>query len=202
MRSRESSTQCLTLMLRIPVTASPREVSGSCQLLTIFQLSSSRIQTFVTTPCKDIIKDMGSLFRGFYLHVNDESTSLQATRKEQDPRVESVHERKLQTSDTLLAILDKHLQSEWDINNGSLDLSEPHTDVSGSRSRRKRKVEDSPDGSEQNIHLRRIGRMPPRSSIRRSIDGHSSQTSSHHDVIPEDAYFEWWPLLQQPEAEE
>jgi hypothetical protein len=36
---------------------------------------------------------MMSLFRDFYFHVNDEPTSLQAAWKEQDPRVESVHEK-------------------------------------------------------------------------------------------------------------
>ncbi|KAH9975125.1 hypothetical protein BGW80DRAFT_131915 [Lactifluus volemus] len=147
-------------------------------------LSSARIQHFVATPCKDIIEDMRSLFHDLYLHVtSDVPQSMMQAREEQDPKVKSAR-KKLQTSDALLAVLDKHLQPEWDINDdGSLDLSEPHANSSGSRSRRKRKAEDSLDGSEENIHLRRIGRMPPRSSMSRSKDSFSSQTSSHHDDI-------------------
>jgi hypothetical protein len=174
------------------------------------KLSSASIRRFVATPCRDIIEDIRYLFRDLYLSVtSDVPQSMMQAREdsEQDPKVRIARE-KLQTSDALLAILDKHLQSEWDIDDdGSLDLSEPHADSSGSRSRRKRKAEDSPDGSEQNIHLRRIGRMPPRSSIPRCKGSYSSQTSSHHDDIfsisprMHTSKFEWW-LLQQPEVDE
>ncbi|KAH9970557.1 hypothetical protein BGW80DRAFT_1446904 [Lactifluus volemus] len=113
------------------------------------KVSSAFIRRFVATPCRDIIEDMRYLFRDLYLNVtSDVPQSMMQAREdsEQDPKVRIARE-KLQTSDALLAILDKHLQSEWDIDDdGSLDLSEPHADSSGSRSRRKRKAEDSPDG--------------------------------------------------------
>jgi len=101
--------------------------------------------------------------------------------RETDHRVPEARS-KLQSSDTFLAILEKHLNSAWDVDDdGSLDLSEPLLDSSASRNRRKREAGDSNDGG-RNIHVRRRGLMPPRSR-ERSRDELSSQTSSSRDEL-------------------
>ena len=150
------------------------------------KLSRARIWGLVATPCRDIIEEMRSLFHDLYLHeeagnLPSHVRSIIQAYREQDPRVKAARE-KLRTSDAFLAIFERYLQIEWGVDNdGSLDLVEPRVDTSASRNRRKRKAEDC-DSSELNIHLRRIGRMPPKSSPR-SVDKVSSQTSSCHDNI-------------------
>ena len=80
--------------------------------------------------------------------------------RETDPRIQ-VARNKLQSSDPILAILEKHLNSAWDVgDDGSLDLSEPHLYSSASRNRRKREAGDSVDDGRNN-HVRRRGLMPP-----------------------------------------
>jgi len=142
----------------------------------------------VKTPCRAIIEEMHSLFRDLYLYIQagdiPESQSAIEEMRSEDTRVHDAH-RKLQNSDVFLAIMKKYLGSEWDIDDdGSLDHTEPQPDPSASRKRRKRKADDGGD-EEDNWHLRRIGRYPPKPSIRRSAaDGHSTQTSitsSHHN---------------------
>jgi len=150
--------------------------------------STSFINGTVETPCRAIIEEMRSLLSEFYLHIEAGDHPVSQAdideKRSADPRVDRAHE-KLQTSDTFLAIMKRHLESEWDIDDdGSLDLTEPQPDPSASRNLRKRKAEDSGNG-EENWHMRRLGRYPPKPSMRRSaVDGHSTQTSvtsSHHN---------------------
>lgn len=152
--------------------------------------STSFMEGTVETPCRTIIEEMRSLLSDLYLHIeagdNPKSRSGIEAKRRADSRVDRARE-KLKTSDVFLAIMKKHLGSEWDIDDdGSLDLAEPQADPSASRNRLKRKAEDG-DDEEENWHVRRIGRYPPKSSMRRSaVDGHSTQTSiaSSHDNSP------------------
>jgi len=160
---------------------------GKLTCLTGSTLSTPFIRGVVKTPCRAIIEEMHSLFRDLYLYIQagdiPETQSAIEEMRSEDTRVHDAH-RKLQNSDLFLAIMKKNLGSEWDIDDdGSLDHTEAQLDPSASRNRRKRKADDS--GDEENWHLRRIGRYPPRSSLRRSaVDDHSTQTSltsSHHN---------------------
>ena len=152
------------------------------------KFSTPLIETLVETPCCAIIEEMRSVLHDLYLYMEAVDLIARAQsriteKRKNDPRVEHARE-KLQTSDVFLAIFEKHLATGWDINDdGSLDLTELQPDPSASRKRRKRKADDS--GDEENWHVRRIGRYPPKSSMRRSAVGdHSTQTSitsSHHN---------------------
>jgi len=151
-------------------------------------LSPSFIKATVETPCHAIIEEMRSLLCDLYLYIeagdNPVSQSDIEEKRRADPQIDCAHER-LQTSDAFLAIMKKHLGSEWDIDDdGSLDLIEPQSDPSASRNCWKHKADDSGD-EEENWHLHHIGWYPPKSSIRRSaVDDHSTQTSitsSHHN---------------------
>ena len=150
------------------------------------KFSSGTIESLVRTPCCEIIEEMRSLFRDLYLHteageISSHAQSKNDERRGRDPRVKRAREM-LRTSDVFLGIFEKYLKFEWDVDNdGSLDLTELCVDTSASRNRRKRKAEDY-DGCELNIHLKRLGRMPPRSNPR-SVDELSSQTSSCRDNI-------------------
>ena len=135
-------------------------------------LGQITIECLVQTPCSAIIEEMRSLFHDLNLH-GESGRSFSKFRlaieeaRNRDPRVQCAHE-KLQTSDAFLAILEKHLGSEWDIDDdASLELTDPG-------GIRRRKLEES--DSEENIHIRRIGRMPPKSKS--SSNWRSSQTSS------------------------
>jgi len=153
------------------------------------KISSLLILSLVKTPCHMILEEMRSLFGDLYRHIESGNvfshlrTNIEEARK-LDPRVQDALV-KLKTPDVFLAIMEKYLTSEWDIDDdGSIDLTEPQQDPAASRNRRKRKADDSGD-EEENWHVRRVGRYPPKSSIRRSaVDGHSTQTSissSHHN---------------------
>ncbi len=152
-------------------------------------LSTSLIETLVETPCCAIIEEMRSVLHDLYLYMEAVdlialTQSRIAKKRKNDPRVEHARE-KLQTADVFLAIFEKHLGTEWEItDDGSLDLTVSQPDPSASRNRRKRKADDSGD-EEENWHLRRIGRYPPKSSMRRgAADDYSTQTSitsSHHN---------------------
>ena len=146
--------------------------------------SSFLIKILVKTPCREIIEEMRSLFRSFYAsHDVDTniSSSEESTDEEGAGQGLSVREarKKLQTSDAFLAILEKHLQSEWDVDNdGSSDRPGLQPDGSASRKRLKRKAEDRSDSdNEENIHVRRIGRYPP--STEESASGEDSWTCYH-----------------------
>jgi hypothetical protein len=164
---------------------------GDGKLICVFgyKLSRKVIRGLVKTPCRKIIEEMRSLFRELYCDITEgnasdtESGTDEDEDRELEQRAKDARE-KLRTSKMFLEIIEKHLGSDWDIDNdGSLDISESQPDHSASRNRRKRKAEDSGD-NEDNWHVRRVGRYPPKSSIRRSGDDHSTQTSitsSHHN---------------------
>jgi len=133
-----------------------------------YTFSSFLIEILVKTPCCKIIEEMRSLFGGLYANHSmdtsisslEQSTDEERTGPGRGPPVSESRE-KLRTSDAFLAILEKHLQSEWDIDNdGSLDRPDLQPDGSASRKRLKRKAEDRSD-SEENINVRRKGRLPP-----------------------------------------
>jgi len=139
------------------------------------------------TSCSAIIEELRALFYDLYRFVSyrtapePEVVEMYQKLRETDPRVQDARD-KLQSSDAFLAILEKHLNTAWDVDDdGSLDLSEPLLDPSASRNRRKREAGDSNDGG-RNIHVRRRGLMPPRSR-ERSRDELSSQTSSNRDEL-------------------
>ena len=139
------------------------------------------------TPCSSIIEELRALFHDFYLFVvyqtglEPEVVEMYEKSRETDPRVQEARS-KLQSSEAFLAILEKHLNSAWDVDDdGSLDLSEPPLGSSASRNRRKREAGDSNDDG-RNIHVRRRGLMPPRSR-ERPRDELSSQTSSNNDEL-------------------
>src|SRR5579863_377760 len=133
------------------------------------------------TPCCAMIEELRSLFNNSYLYVTYEKApepevaAMYAKMMEEDPKVEEAR-KNLQSSDAFLAILERHLNPAWDINDdGSVDPSDPLQDPSASRNRRKRPASDSDEGL--NFHQRRRGLMPPRST-ERPRSGLSSQTPS------------------------
>jgi hypothetical protein len=138
----------------------------------------------IGTPCYAIIEELRALFNDSYRSINYikslEPTVLEisAKRRKEDPRVQEAH-KKLQSSDEFLAILERHLNSSWEVNDdGSVNPSDPLQDHSASRNRRKRPATDSDDEA-LNFHQKRRGRMPPK-SIERSRTGLNSQSSSSH----------------------
>ena len=121
------------------------------------------------TPCSDIVDELRALFTDFYRFVdydkgpNPKVEAMYEERREKDLLVQEAR-KKLQSSDTFLAILDKYLNSPWDVNDdGSLEPSDPLPDPSASRNRRKRPAPDS-DDEKLNFNDRRRGVMPPRSN--------------------------------------
>jgi hypothetical protein len=118
-------------------------------------LSSLVIEGIVETPCSEIIDEMRSLFHDFYL-MEDASLTQSARlrieeRGKRNPRI-NVAREKLRTSDAFLAIFERHLGFEWDINDdGSLDLTETQEDQSASRNCRKSKAEES--NVDVNMHV-------------------------------------------------
>ena len=155
-----------------------------------YKFSRKAIRGLVKTPCRKIIEEMRTLFRELYCDITEGSASGTDSGADEDEDREleqrvHVAREKLRTSEVFLEILERHLGPDWDIDNdGSLDLTESRPNPLASRNRLKRQAEDS-GNDEENWHVRRIGRYPPRSSIRRSaVDDHSSQTSitsSHHN---------------------
>ncbi|KAH9174768.1 hypothetical protein EDB89DRAFT_2241537 [Lactarius sanguifluus] len=126
------------------------------------------VHGFVQTPCKDIIEELRSLFNNLYLYVEppaDITPSMELDIKsdrEKDERVQDAV-KKLQSSEEVLSIINEHLKSRWDDNDGShyKDRFRPSPDPATSRNRRKRKAEDD-DGKDFNE--RRRGRFPPSST--------------------------------------
>ncbi|KAI0273345.1 hypothetical protein BC834DRAFT_853409, partial [Gloeopeniophorella convolvens] len=123
----------------------------------------------VTTPCKDIIKDMRRLFSPVYLHLGKTLVSrpLQLSRESQrtrDPLVQRAL-KSVQSSKALLAIVEKHLASPWDVtDDGSLNLKfvQPSPTASYKRKRERDPVVDS-EGSD--LKKRRKGpEVPPEST--------------------------------------
>ena len=152
--------------------------SGKLICLADYLLGGLTIDLLVTTPCKDIINDLRSLFNDLYLHVrvmttqdSDFQSMIEALR-EKDPRVKEARER-LRSSEWVLALINRHLDSKWDVDDdGSLHKTVLRPDPSASRSRRKRKASDSDET--MTFNQRRKGRLPP-SSTKRSRNSHSLQ---------------------------
>jgi hypothetical protein len=159
---------------------------GKLAVLRGIEMSTPFILSLVDTPCSSIIEELRILFRDFYHLITYDALPLRiaknyAEQRQRDPLV-CVARDKVRSSDDFLAIINKYLESEWDVNDdGSMDLSEPLPDLSGSRNRRKRAARDSFD-AEENSHVRRKGFMPPESQ-ERSRNELSSQTSSNHDRL-------------------
>ena len=143
-----------------------------------YRLDSTTVEDLIITPCKDIIEELRALFRDLYLHVptradlSSRAKSRLEAQREQDSRVKKARE-KLHSSEWVLAIMNKHLASGWDVDDdGSLYKTEIRPDISASRNRRKRKAADSGDGL--TFNQRRKGRLPP-SSIELSRSSHVPQ---------------------------
>jgi hypothetical protein len=156
---------------------------GKLAVLQGSELSTQIVMSLAfRTPCPSIIEEFRALFNDFYRFVSYQTglepavVEMYDKMRETDSRVQEARS-KLRSSDAFLAILEKHLNAAWDVDDdGSLDLSEPLLDSSASRNRRKREAGDSNDDG-RNIHVRRRGLMPPKSR-ERSRDDLSSQTSS------------------------
>jgi hypothetical protein len=138
----------------------------------------------VKTPCRNIIEEMRSLFRGLYTDFDidflEQSSDEEGTGRG-PPAIVRKARKELRTSDVFLAILENHLRSEWDIDDdGSLDRPELQPDGLTGRRRLKRKTDDRSDSSEENIHVRRIGRYPPSTEESASNEG-SSRTCCSSD---------------------
>ncbi|KAI0256253.1 hypothetical protein BJV78DRAFT_449290 [Lactifluus subvellereus] len=128
-------------------------------------LGSIAVEDLVSTPCKDIVEELRSLFRDLYLHVltrplmNSHVQSRIEARREQDTRVKDARE-KLRSSEWVLSVMNRHLVSSWGVDDdGSLYMTEPRLEPSANRMRRKRKAADSHDG--MTFNQRRKGRLPP-----------------------------------------
>ncbi|KAI9444193.1 hypothetical protein H4582DRAFT_1069617 [Lactarius indigo] len=134
-------------------------------------LGGAIVGSLIETPCKDIIEELRSLFNNLYRHVDpplDTAPSMKLgikSKRDRDAQVQDALE-KLRSSEEVLAIIDKHLDSRWDKswdvkNDGSLYKVKFRPDPAMSRNRRKRKAED--DGG-KDFNERRRGRFPPSST--------------------------------------
>ncbi|KAH9992541.1 hypothetical protein BJV74DRAFT_400130 [Russula compacta] len=111
-------------------------------------LAPPTVHSLVETPCGDIIEELRTLFCDFYCHVSADpilSTHSRLSRqakREQDPQVKDARKR-LNSSEWILDMMDRHLASKWDVaDDGSLLKTELHPDRSARRHCRKRKVPD------------------------------------------------------------
>jgi hypothetical protein len=123
---------------------------GKLLCLHNYKLSMKFIRGLVKTPCRKIIEEVRFLFQDLYRHRDAEgdlsdagSSTEEDESREQDQRGIDARE-KLRISDAFLAIIEKHLGSEWDAtNHGSRVSADPQPDHSASRNRRKRKAEEN-----------------------------------------------------------
>ncbi|KAI0273342.1 hypothetical protein BC834DRAFT_853395 [Gloeopeniophorella convolvens] len=144
-------------------------------------LADDEIALFVTTPCKEIIKDMRRLFSPVYLHLGKKLVSrpLQLSRESQrarDPLVQQAL-KKVQSSEALLAIMEKHLAHRWDVtDDGSLNLKlvQPSPTASYKRKRERSPVVDS---EKSDVKKRRTGSEVPLESTPSESDVFSSPVS-------------------------
>ncbi len=131
------------------------------------------VEELAETPCKDIIEELRSLFHDLYRHIPliaDTRPEMQekiGRKRDKDEKVQNAI-KKLVSSEEVLAIIDKHLASNWDVDNdcsfGTVDV---FPDLVPSTSGQKRKAED--DGRKFNEKVK--GRFPSSSSQRRRILG-------------------------------
>ena len=87
-----------------------------------YKLSKKVIRGLVKTPCRKIIEEMRSLFRELYCDITEGNASDTGSGTDEDEdreleqRAKDARE-KLRTSKIFLDIIEKHLGSDWDINN-------------------------------------------------------------------------------------
>ncbi|KAH8984954.1 hypothetical protein EDB92DRAFT_1950421 [Lactarius akahatsu] len=123
------------------------------------------VEFLVETPCRDIIEELRSLFDNLYRHVQPFANTIprvQSRIKSKRDQDESVQDalKKLRSSEEVLSIINKHLDSTGSWDDGSLYKVKFRPDPATSRNRRKRKAED--DG--RDFNERRRGRFPPSST--------------------------------------
>ena len=144
--------------------------TGKLIFLGGYYFDSTTLGYLLRTPCRAIVEQFRSLFRDFYLHVptkfdiDPELQSEVEAKRGDDPRVKESRE-KLHSSEWVLALMNEHLASAWDVDNdGSLYTAEFRLDPSGSKIRRKRKAPDDVD--EKGTYNSMIkGRLPPKMSV-------------------------------------
>ncbi|KAH9051973.1 hypothetical protein EDB87DRAFT_1581999 [Lactarius vividus] len=126
-----------------------------------------KLHYLVETPCKDIIEELRSLFNNLYCHVQplaDTAPLVKSRIKSKRDRDERVQDavKKLRSSEVVLAIINEHLESKWDVSNdGSDHKVRFHADPGTSRNRRKCKAEDD---NGKDFNERRSGQFPPSST--------------------------------------
>jgi len=80
------------------------------------------VRQLVKTPCKDIVEELRSIYRDLYRHLEQMIVTHPEIQedirrlREQDETVQSAI-RKLQSSEEVLAIFDKYLAFNWDVDN-------------------------------------------------------------------------------------
>jgi len=143
---------------------------GKLGCLQGWYLDSTTVRQLVKTPCKVIVEELRSLFQDLYRHVRLRVTDPEAQEdlrqlREQDETVQSAI-RKLRSSSEVLAIIDKHLASNWDVDDDhSYYKVDFIPDTAASTSGLKRKAED--DGGNYNEEHK--GKLPSGSSQRRRM---------------------------------
>jgi hypothetical protein len=140
------------------------------------EFDKSTIRTLVYTPCRKIIEKLRSLFR-------DVNYSVKGADDDDDDLVFEIKRReateKLSSSKWILAMINEHLSSDWDVDDdGSLNKTVLRPDSAASRNRRKRKAEDI---NEENMTFneRRKGQLPLRSTVSSRNTVWSQGTHSH-----------------------
>jgi len=146
---------------------------GKLACLRGIHLGYATVEEIVKTPCSDIVEDLRSLFQDSYSHLattiitQPEVLKKIRLRRERDESVQSAI-RKLQSSKEVLAIIDKHLDSNWDVDDDrnyyKVDFM---ADTATSTSGRKRKAEDGGG----NYNEKHKGKLPSHSSQRRRTSG-------------------------------
>ncbi len=113
-------------------------------------LPAEVVEELAETPCKDIVEELRSLFQDLYRHIpliTDTRSKMQEKirrKRDKDEKVQSAL-KMLVSSSEVLAIIDKHLASNWDVDNdcslGTVDVF-PDLSLSTSGQKQKRKAED------------------------------------------------------------
>jgi hypothetical protein len=129
------------------------------------ELDNMTMRTLVNTPCRLIIETLRSLFceLNYFAKGEDDfgsaiSVLLESARQQAA--------KKLNSSEWILEMFNKHLTSEWDVDDdGSLHLhkAELRRDPAASRNRRKREGIVG-QGDDMTPDQRRMGRLPPRAA--------------------------------------
>ena len=153
-------------------------------------LSKNTVRNLVKTPCRKIIEEFRALFRNFYLFADaapdlSEDHDVDGSLTDEDEREQVLRAqeatKKLSSSKWILGMINKHLSSEWDVDDdGSLHKTMLRPDSAVSRARRKRKAEDK--NEEKATYAKRIkGRVPPRSTepSRGTLWSQGSHVPSH-----------------------